>query len=84
MQFLTLLFVPHIIIWILTRSRRAYRWLLIVATFTIQLFAILPMAIIFIVVSGKTSTQVDTLMLAGIYKSYQVTNASLHGLDGKA
>lgn len=82
MQFLTLLFVPHIIIWILTRSRRAYRWLLIVATFTIQLFAILPMAIIFIVVSGKTSTQVDTLMLAGIYKSYQVTNASLHGLDG--
>ena len=79
MQFLTLLFVPHIIIWILTRSRRAYRWLLIVATFTIQLFAILPMVILFIVVSDKTSTGVDTLMLAGIYEDYRIVNPELHG-----
>ena len=87
MQFLTLLFVPHIIIWILTRSRRAYRWLLIVATFTIQLFAILPMAIIFIVMANKTSTGVDNLMLASaltitagkMYDNYQIVNPELHG-----
>ena len=68
MQFLTLLFIPHIIIWILTRSRRTYRWLLIVATFTIQLFAILPMVIIFIVVSGKPPA-VSSVMLASVSNS---------------
>lgn len=50
MQFITLLLIPHIIVWILTRSRRAYRWLMITALLTVQLISILPLLILGIVV----------------------------------
>lgn len=80
MRLLILLITPYIIIWLLTRSRRAFRWILLTALLTIQLFALLPLAIVGIVVMKQPT--VTSMALSGIYRSYTVTNASLHGLSG--
>lgn len=82
MQFITLLLIPHIIVWILTRSRRAYRWLMIAALLTVQLISILPLIIIGIVVLKPPQSAISTMALAGIYKNHTVTQAALHGLPG--
>lgn len=81
MQFITLLLVPHIIIWILTRSRRAYRWLLLTALLTVQLISILPLVIIGIVVA-KEPEPVASANYWQIYPQYTVINAAMHGADG--
>lgn len=45
-----LIITPYIIIWLLTRSRRAFRWIFFTALFTIQLFSLIPLLIIGIVI----------------------------------
>ena len=82
MRATVLIITPYIIVWLLTRSRRAFRWILLIALLTVQLFAILPLVIIAYKVINEPAPIASTMRLAGLYDNFSVTNSQLHGLSG--
>lgn len=80
MRAATLLITPYIIIWLLTRSRRSFRWLLLTALLTVQLISLLPLAIVAYTVTREP--EMASGEFGEIYSRYRIVNASMHGAPG--
>ena len=66
MSFFILIFAPYGIAWRSTRNRwRGYRWLSILALVLIQLFSLLPVAVMVLAI-GTEPKQETSVMLAGV------------------